>query len=215
MIKIAPSLLSADFGNLRHDAKLVEPLSAFLHLDVMDGHFVPNLTIGPPVVNSLRNGLSRPFDIHLMVSHPVQLVPMFDVLPEDILTFHIESPDDPSHVIDAIQKTNAQVGISLKPSTPINDLLPYLNSVDLVLVMTVEPGFAGQSFMHASLSRIRALRQAIGDRDIAIAVDGGILTSNVASVVAAGADIVIAGSAIFNQNDPLQAISSMLEAASG
>lgn len=212
-MNLAPSLLSADFGDLRAEAKEVEPLAAYFHIDVMDGHFVDNLTIGPPVVNSLRRGLSRPFDIHLMIDHPLAYAPRFDIHPGDIITFHIESADDPTRTIIAIRRTGAKVGISLRPGTPIEKLYLYLDRIDLVLVMSVDPGFGGQAFMPEAIERIRSLRREIGDRAITIAVDGGINVENIRAVVDAGADLIIAGSAIFNEHDRIAAMHALLTAA--
>ena len=212
-MNLAPSLLSADFGNLRAEAKEVEPLATYLHIDVMDGHFVPNLTIGPPVVNPMRKGLCRPFDIHLMIDHPIAYAPRFEIMEGDIITFHVEAKDDSSRAIETIRETGAKVGISLRPGTPIETIFPYLDQVDLVLVMSVEPGFGGQAFMPEAIERIRALRQRIGDRTIMIEVDGGINETNVKSVVDAGAELIVAGSAIFGYPDRVAAMNRLIAAA--
>ena len=212
-MKLSPSLLAADFARLYDEAHTVEPLSDRFHWDVMDGHFVPNLTFGPPVVNALRKRLALPFDIHLMIDHPLDYVPQFDVRPGDSIIFHLETSDDPEAVIRAITRTSARVGVTLRPGTPIERLLPYLDDASLVLVMSVEPGFGGQPFLPDSIDRIRALRDMIDARSIEIAVDGGIHPGNVRSVVDAGADIIIAGSAIFAQADPIAAASALREAA--
>jgi len=212
-MKLSPSLLAADFARLYDEAHTVEPLSDRFHWDVMDGHFVPNLTFGPPVVNALRKRLALPFDVHLMIDHPLDYVPQFDVRPGDSIIFHLETSDDPEAVIRAITRTSARVGVTLRPGTPIERLLPYLDDASLVLVMSVEPGFGGQPFLPDSIDRIRALRDMIDARSIEIAVDGGIHPGNVRSVVDAGADIIIAGSAIFAQADPIAAASALREAA--
>ncbi len=212
-MNLSPSLLSADFGNLRADAKEVEPLATYFHIDVMDGHFVDNLTIGPPVVNSLRKGLHRPFDIHLMIDHPIAYAPRFEIMEGDIITFHVEAKDDPSRTIETIHETGAKVGISLRPGTPIETIFPYLDRVDLVLVMSVEPGFGGQAFMPKAIERIRALRRQIGDRTITIEVDGGINLENVRDVVEAGATLIVAGSAIFKERDRIVAMRALIDAA--
>ena len=213
-MKLSPSLLSADFGNLRAEARQVEPLAEFFHIDVMDGHFVPNLTIGPPVVNSLRNGLTKPFDIHLMIDYPIEYAPRFDVTPEDIITFHIESKDEPFRAIDEIRELGCKVGISLRPITPITAIFPYLDLIDLVLVMSVEPGFGGQAFMPAAVERIEELKSEIGDRNVIISVDGGINETNVKKVVDAGAELIVAGSAIFKHADRIAAMRALITAAS-
>ena len=212
-MNLSPSLLSADFGNLRAEAKEVEPLATYFHIDVMDGHFVDNLTIGPPVVNSLRRGLTKPFDIHLMIDHPIAYVPRFEIMEGDIITFHVEAKDDPSRTIETIHETGAKVGISLRPGTPIETIFPYLDRVDLVLVMSVEPGFGGQAFMPKAIERIRALRRQIGDRTITIEVDGGINLENVRDVVEAGATLIVAGSAIFKERDRIVAMRALIDAA--
>ena len=211
-MKLSPSLLSADFARLYDEAHSIESLVDRFHWDVMDGHFVPNLTFGPPVVNALRKRLTLPFDVHLMIDHPLTYAPQFDVSPDDSIIFHVETTDDPLAVIRAIARTSARVGVTLRPGTPLDRLTPYLDDVTLVLVMTVEPGFGGQEFLPESIDRIRQLRDKIGSRPIEIAVDGGIHPGNVRSVVDAGADIVIAGSAIFAQPDPMAAVSAFREA---
>jgi ribulose-phosphate 3-epimerase len=211
-MKLSPSLLSADFGDLRAEARQVEALASFLHMDVMDGHFVDNLTFGPPVVNALRRGLSRPFDIHLMIDRPLVYAPRFALEPGDVVTFHVEAQDDPEETIQAIRELGAGVGMSLRPGTPIEALFPFLDAIDLVLVMSVEPGFGGQGFQTAALSRIRGLRKAIGSRPVVVSVDGGIHAGNVRDVVDAGAEIIVAGSAIFGAADRGAAMRTLLEA---
>ena len=212
-MKLSPSLLSADFGNLRAEARQVEPLSEYFHIDVMDGHFVPNLTIGPPVVNSLRVGLKKPFDIHLMIDYPIQYAPRFEVTSDDIITFHIEAKDEPFQAIDEIRDLGCKIGISLRPITPIAAVFPYLDLVDLVLVMSVEPGFGGQAFMPGAVERIERLKDEIGDRDVIISVDGGINETNVKDVVDAGAQLIAAGSAIFKHTDRIAAMRALIAAA--
>lgn len=212
-MKLAPSLLAADFGNLRAEAKQVEPFAAYFHIDVMDGHFVSNLTIGPLVVNSLRRGLSRPFDIHLMIDHPLTYAPRFDVCPDDFVSFHLEAKDDPKKVIGVIREVGAKVGIALRPATPLERVFPYLSMVDLVLVMSVEPGFGGQIFMPESIKRLRSLHREVGERPVLIAVDGGITTENIRLVSEAGAELVVVGSAIFGEANRLAAVRALNEAA--
>ena len=211
-MNLSPSLLSADFGNLRAEARQVEPLAEYFHIDVMDGHFVPNLTIGPPVVNSLRNGLTKPFDIHLMIDYPIQYAPRFEVNSSDMITFHIEAKDEPFRAIDEIRELGCKVGISLRPITPVTAVFPYLDLVDLVLVMSVEPGFGGQAFMSATVERIGKLKNEIGDRKVIISVDGGINDKNILSVVDAGAELIVAGSAIFGQPDRIAAMTKLIAA---
>jgi len=212
-MKLSPSLLSADFGRLGEEARAVEGIASYLHFDVMDGHFVPNLTFGPPVVNALRRYSSLPFDIHLMIDHPATYAPRFQVGPEDVITFHVEAEDPPRRALEAIRGLGCRVGISLRPGTPLAAIVPYLPEVDWVLVMSVEPGFGGQAFMPEALARIRKLRRLIGNRAVTIAVDGGINADNVRQVVEAGAEVIVAGSAIYGKPDPAAAARELLQAA--
>jgi len=212
-MNLSSSLLSADFACLQDQACTVEPFVDRFHWDVMDGHFVPNLTFGPPVVNALRKRLQRPFDIHLMIDHPLTYAPQFEVHPEDSITFHVETLDDPRAVIETIAGLPARIGISLRPGTPLDALAQHLDSVQLVLIMSVEPGFGGQAFLPNAIERIRTLRRMIGSRPVEIAVDGGIHASNIDQVVSAGADTIIAGSAIFGQPDPARGAIELREAA--
>jgi ribulose-phosphate 3-epimerase len=212
-MKLSPSLLSADFAALYREAKSVAPLASSLHWDVMDGHFVPNLTFGPPVVNALRKRIDLPFVIHLMIDHPAEYAPQFSVGPNDTIIVHVEADDSPERALDAVASTPARAGLSLRPRTPIDRLEPYLDRVSMVLVMSVEPGFGGQSFLPDSVARIRQLAKRIGRRPIEIAVDGGIHAGNVREVVRAGAEVIIAGSAVFGARDRLAAMQKLLEAA--
>ena len=212
-MKLSPSLLSADFSCLYEDAHPLEPVADRFHWDVMDGHFVPNLTFGPPVVNALRGRLALPFDVHLMIDHPLQYAAEFRVRSHDTVIFHIETLDSPRAVISEIRGIPAQVGITLRPGTSVDGLAAYLDDVELVLVMSVEPGFGGQAFLPESLERIRAIRRMIGERAVEIAVDGGIDRTNIRSVVEAGADILVAGSSILGCSDPSAAARSLRKAA--
>ena len=214
-MKLSPSLLSADFAHLYDDARSVEPIADRFHWDVMDGHFVPNLTFGPLVVNALRECLDLPFDVHLMINHPLQFAPRFAVRPGDSIIFHVEASDDSQEVIRAVRAIPARVGVTLRPGTPLERIEPYLDDISLVLVMSVEPGFGGQALLPDSIGRIRTLRDMIDSRPIEIAVDGGIHAGNIRSIADAGADIVIAGSAIFGQPDPAAAAAALREAAHG
>ena len=210
-MKLSPSILSANFANLAEEVKAVEGVAHFLHFDVMDGHFVPNLTFGPLVVNALRRCSSLPFDIHLMIERPALYAPRFQVGPEDVITFHVEAKD-PQGAIQVIRRLGCKVGISLKPGTPLSAIKPYLAQVDWVLVMSVEPGFGGQKFMPEALDRIRKLRKLIGARPVTIAVDGGINPGNVRQVVEAGAEVIVAGSAVFGAPDPRAAAEKLIQA---
>jgi len=212
-MKLAPSLLSADFGALLAEARSVEPYVDRFHWDVMDGHFVPNLTFGPPVVNALRGRLNRPFEIHLMIDRPAQYALQFQVRFDDLIVFHVESADPADNVIEAIRQHGAQAGVSLRPGTPVSALDPYLDHVSAVLVMSVEPGFGGQTFLRDTLDRIRTLRTMVGGRPVEIAVDGGIHPGNAREVLDAGADVLVAGSAIFGVEDREAAIQAFRRAA--
>lgn len=212
-MKLAPSLLSADFARLLDEARSVAPLASRLHWDVMDGHFVPNLTFGPPVVNSLRQCVDLPFEIHLMIDHPAEYAPQFEVRSGDTVIFHVESHDPLESTVAAIRTSGARVGVSLRPGTPLDLVVPLLDQVSLVLVMSVEPGFGGQPFLPEAVDRIRALARQIAGRPVEIAVDGGLNAGNVRDVVQAGAEVIIAGSAIFSHPDRLAAMRALQEAA--
>ena len=212
-MKISPSLLSADFARLYDEAASVEPFVDRFHWDVMDGHFVPNLTFGPPIVNALRRRLRIPFDIHLMIDDPLVYAPQFDVQPDDSIIIHVESRSDASETLRAIADRGARCGITLRPGTPLETIEPYLDRISMLLVMSVKPGFGGQAFLPDAVPRIRVLREMIGDRTIDIAVDGGINPETIGPVAAAGADIAVAGSAIFGVDDRENVILALREAA--
>lgn len=209
--KLAPSILSADFSDLGQALSQCESGGApWVHVDVMDNQFVPNLTIGPPVVKSLRFKTEKILDVHMMVVEPEKLVEPFAKAGADIITFHIEATSDPQGVIDLIRSTGKEVGISLKPSTPISTIEPYFDQIDLILVMSVDPGFGGQGYIEGSTERIKEIKQklieqCLQDR-VLIEVDGGIKLHNAKEVVDAGADVLVAGSAIFGTDDPVQTI---------
>ena len=208
--KLAPSVLSADFGDLRGAMDICNKGGAhWVHIDVMDNQFVPNLTIGPPVVKSLRNHTDKFFDVHMMVVNPEKLVEPFARAGADGITFHIEATDNPNEVIDLIRSTGKQVGISLKPSTPLSTIEPYLDKVDLVLIMSVEPGLGGQRYLPGSSDKIKELKSRLNelclDRVI-IEVDGGVKLNNMKEIVDAGANVLVAGSAVFGEKDPVQTI---------
>lgn len=198
---VAPSLLSADFANLEAEIKAVESAGAdWLHVDVMDGHFVPNLTIGMPVVKSIKRVAKLPLDVHLMIEKPERYVESFAKAGADNLTVHIEAAENPGDLLKQIRRLGMSPGITLRPATAIGDVLPYLPLVDLVLVMTVNPGFGGQSFMVDQLSKISKLRQEIAKigRKILIEVDGGI--NDETAALCKDADVLVAGSFIFGSD---------------
>ena len=207
--KLAPSILSADFANLQLALSQCDEGGAhWIHVDVMDNQFVPNLTIGPPVVKSLRPNTKKFLDVHMMVIDPEKLVEPFARAGADSITFHIEATDDPQSVIDLIKATGAKVGISIKPATPLAEIEPYYDQIDLVLVMSVDPGFGGQGYLDGSTERIEKVKQMLIEKcledRVLIEVDGGIKLHNAEEVVNAGADVLVAGSAIFGADDPVQ-----------
>jgi len=211
-ILVAPSILAADFARLGEDIKRVTDAGCdLLHLDVMDGHFVPNLTIGPPLISSIRKISSLVFDTHLMISDPLKYAEIFIKAGADHITFHLESDNDPGAVIYAIKAAGATVGISLKPKTPAEKLFPWLDKIDLVLIMMVEPGFGGQSFMADMMPKVKAVHEQIGriGRPVHLEVDGGIDGRNVAEAAAAGANMMVAGTSVFR--NPAGAVSAIAE----
>jgi ribulose-phosphate 3-epimerase len=207
---LAPSILSADFSDLKSAIKYCEEGGAhWIHVDVMDNQFVPNLTIGPPVVKSIRPITDKILDVHMMVVEPEKLVESFARAGADIITFHIETTDTPADIIQLIKSCGCKAGISLKPSTPLETIYPYLDEVDLVLVMTVEPGFGGQGYLPGSNEKISELKTYLKDQcldRVLIEIDGGIKLHNAKEVIDAGADVLVAGSAIFNTKHPEETI---------
>ena len=206
---VAPSILSADFGNLKDEIEAIcEAGCDLIHVDVMDGHFVPNLTIGPVVVNAVAKAATKPLDIHLMVENNTFFADLFLPLKPKFLTFHIEEEKHPLRLIDHIRKNGVGPGIVLNPHTPINSLEYIINEVDMVLLMSVNPGFGGQSFMPQVIEKTRALREMIDKKNAKclIEVDGGINGLNAPDLEEAGADILVAGNYIFSSNSYEQAI---------
>ena len=208
--KLAPSLLSADFSDLGSALKICEKGKAhWIHIDVMDNQFVPNLTIGPPVVKSLRSKTNKFLDVHMMVIEPEKLVEPFARAGADSITFHIEATKDPDNIIDLIKSCGCKAGVSIKPKTPIEEILPLLEKIDIVLVMSVEPGFGGQSYIQESSNRIKIIKEYLNDNcleRVLIEVDGGVKLSNAKEIVDAGANILVAGSEVFNAKDPEKVI---------
>lgn len=216
MIKIAPSILSADFSRLGEEICAVDQAGAdYIHVDVMDGHFVPNITIGPLVVDALRKVTGKPLDVHLMIENPDLYIPEFARAGADIITVHQEAVPHLHRTVQLIKSLGKKAGVSLNPATPVETLDVILDELDLVLIMSVNPGFGGQSFIPSALDKIRALRRRIAQRGLAteLEVDGGVKVDNIGEVVAAGADVVVAGSAIFNTDDYAATIRSLRENA--
>lgn len=199
-IKLAPSILSADFANLARDVKIaVDAGAEYVHVDVMDGHFVPNITIGAPVVKSLRKATDATLDVHLMISDPDKYLDDFIAAGSDIITVHYESNGDTAGQLKKIRAAGVRASVVIKPKTPVSDILPLLPLCDMVLIMTVEPGFGGQGFIPECMDKIRELRKAIseGGYTCELEIDGGAKLTNTADIVAAGADVIVAGSAVF------------------
>lgn len=214
MIHIAPSLLAADFANLEKEIEKVRQAGAhFLHLDVMDGAFVPNISFGPPVIASIRKKTKLFFDVHLMIKNPQRYIESFVRAGADCITIHYESTSRPKDAIQKIKDYDMKAGIAISPRTPAEAVLPYLNMVDMVLIMTVEPGFGGQEMIPEMLEKVRIIRKYVNDNklDVDIEVDGGINDKNAILAVEAGANVLVAGSAIFNSRTPAQVIKKMRE----
>ena len=217
MIKLAPSILSADFARLLEDVKKVEKAGCeYLHIDVMDGHFVPNITLGPAIVKSLRKDVNMVFDAHLMIENPDNYIKEFADAGCDIIVVHQEACTHLHRTIQNIKSHGVKAGVALNPATPIETIKYVLEDVDMVLLMSVNPGFGGQSYIPVVTKKIKELRALIDEMglDIDIEVDGGVKPSNISEVVNAGANVIVAGSAIFNAGDIDESVKSLRENAS-
>ena len=213
---ISPSILSADFARLAEAVQMVEAAGAdWIHVDVMDGHFVPNLTVGPPMVEALRKVTSLPLDVHLMMTNPDDFIPEFVDAGADLLTVHVEACPHLHRTVQSIKERQIKAGVSLNPATSVTSVEEILGDVDLILVMSVNPGFGGQQFISSSLDKIRRIRTMMNNsRSSAhLEVDGGVNLTNVASVIQAGANVLVAGSAIFGSKNIPETIRQMRTAA--
>jgi len=214
MIRLSPSILSADFANLERDVKVILDAGAdMVHVDVMDGHFVPNISIGVPVVKSLRNATDGFLDVHLMISDPEKYIDAFMKAGADLVNVHLEANGDMAAMLQHIRQCGKKAALTIKPATPAEALFPYLDLCDMVLVMSVEPGFGGQSFMPDSLDKVRALRAEIDRRGLSclIEIDGGINLDNAREAADSGCDILVAGSAVFGAPDVAQRVRDFKE----
>lgn len=213
MFKLAPSILSANFTDLASDIKKIEVKGVgYLHVDVMDGHFVPNITIGAPVVKAIKKVTKLPLDVHIMVKEPEKFVDQFIEAGADVLTFHVEATKHPERLLRYIQSKGVKAGISLNPATDLSSIKFLYGAFDLILVMTVNPGFGGQKLIPSVLEKVKELKKAKNDKglDFIIELDGGVNDDNIKMCTEAGAELIVAGNAVFGSKDPVKAIEHLL-----
>lgn len=210
---LSPSILSADFAVLGEEiAKITKAGAQYVHVDVMDGIFVPSISYGMPVIKSIRKTTDKVFDVHLMITEPIRYIKEFVESGADLITIHVEACEDVKATIEEIRKYGVKVGITLNPETPVNAIVPYVELVDMVLVMSVHPGFGGQKFIESSVDKVREVKAVLNEKNlnIDIEIDGGINLDNVQSVLEAGANVIVAGSAVF-KNDSMENVKKFLE----
>ncbi|MGB8020593.1 MAG: ribulose-phosphate 3-epimerase [Candidatus Nanopelagicales bacterium] len=212
-IQISPSILSADFADLAHECRRVAGAAEWLHVDVMDNHFVPNLTLGLPIVEALLKAVDTPVDCHLMIEDPDRWAPAYAEAGCGSVTFHVEAARAPVRLAREIRRQGARAGVALKPATPVDSVVHLLGELDMLLIMSVEPGFGGQSFLDLAVPKIRRARELIGDASIWLQVDGGVSRATIGRCAEAGADMFVAGSAVYGEPDPAAACAALRAAA--
>ncbi|MBE7028799.1 MAG: ribulose-phosphate 3-epimerase [Ruminococcaceae bacterium] len=208
MIKISPSLLAADFSDLKNEIKDIQTAD-YVHLDIMDGQFVPNISFGAPVVKALRKHSDLVFDVHLMIKNPNKYIEDFVKAGADIITFHVEADDDVDETLDKIKSLGIKCGIVLSPDTEAEAVIPYLDKVDMILLMSVYPGFGGQKYMPRIAEKLKKVKEYIGTRDIDLEIDGGIGEANIDEVINAGANVIVAGTSVFGKANRANAIKGL------
>lgn len=211
-MKIAPSMLSCDFAKMGDELVRIDKGGAdWIHLDVMDGHFVPNITIGPAIVSALRPYSRLPFDVHLMIDYPLDYIEQFAKAGADIITFHVEAKSDIQETIDKIKSFDVKPGLVIKPKTPAEEVFPYLEQVDLILVMTVEPGFGGQSFMADMLPKVTAIKEKAKElgKEVLVEIDGGVNDKTISQAAEFGVDVCVSGTGVFKAPDAKEAIDNL------